>query len=139
VPLLLHEPEAGVIAAVHCGWRSIVVGIAEKTIDIMSREFSADPANIQAAIGPSAGQCCYEIGDDVACHLGCDTVVSRNGRKYADLKTELAHHLIDAGVTTAHVGCSDECTICNDSLFFSHRRDGTASGRMMGFIMLKGT
>lgn len=137
IPLLLYDPLTAVIGAIHCGWRSIVDGIAEKALDVMGDRFSTCPDTVIAAMGPSAGPCCYEVGDDVARLLHDGSVRHDNGRLFADLRAELCRRLVQAGVLPENIERFDDCTICNESRYFSHRRDGNNAGRMMGFIMLK--
>ncbi|MBN1291648.1 MAG: peptidoglycan editing factor PgeF [Candidatus Latescibacteria bacterium] len=137
VPLLLNDPVRNIIAAVHCGWKPITSGIAEKCVQIMTEEFSVKPESILAAIGPSAGKCCYEVGLDVAEHLKPEAICKHDSRLHADLKKELWLRLVDTGLIAQHIDVSNECTICNEGLFYSYRRDGIQSGRMLGFIKMK--
>ena len=65
VPILLADEAAGVIGALHAGWRGTVAGIASVGVEKMI-ELGADPSRIVAAIGPSIGVCCYAVGDDFA-------------------------------------------------------------------------
>jgi len=136
-PLLLFDPERRVAAAVHCGWRSITAGIAEKTVRLMRERCGSNTAAVAAAIGPAAGACCYEVGNDVAGLLDSSSVVERDGALHADLKNELRIRLLGAGLASDAIETVPDCTICAPDLFFSHRRDGDRSGRQMGFIMIR--
>lgn len=137
IPLLLHDPVQNVVGAIHCGWRPIVAGIAEKALAIMKEHFGTDPETVAASMGPAAGPCCYEVGDDVAGELHPGSLINRNGTVFADLKAELSRRLVDAGVGKNNLEVFADCTICNESLYYSFRRDGINSGRMLGFIMVK--
>jgi len=119
LPIALLAPEA--VAMLHAGWRGLHAGVIEEGLEAM-RELGA--THIQAAIGPGAGACCYEVGDEVRQALGT------SGRT-ADLKAIAAERLAAGGVERIHdVGL---CTICSDpGLFFSHRRDGGVTGRQAG-------
>jgi YfiH family protein len=66
VPILLADQKNKAVAAIHSGWRGTAARIAEKTLGKMRMEFGTDPADIVGAIGPAIGQCCYEVGEDVA-------------------------------------------------------------------------
>ncbi|HTZ72502.1 MAG TPA: peptidoglycan editing factor PgeF [Candidatus Aquilonibacter sp.] len=66
VPILLADPKRRAIAAIHSGWRGTVQRIAQKTLGRMQMQFGTRPADVIAAIGPCIGQCCYEVGSDVA-------------------------------------------------------------------------
>jgi YfiH family protein len=119
LPIALIAP--GAVAMLHAGWRGLAEGIVEEGVAAM-RELGA--TEIQAAIGPGAGPCCYEVGEEVAGAFGQPA-----GR--LDLKASAAERLRAAGVATVHD--AGLCTICSDpSLFFSHRRDGGLTGRQAG-------
>lgn len=66
VPILLADTKNRAVAAIHSGWRGTLRRIAEKTLGRMRMEFGTRPEEVIAAIGPSIGQCCYEVGSDVA-------------------------------------------------------------------------
>ena len=66
VPVLLFEPEKRVVAAVHAGWRGTAANIVVETVRVMQENFGCDPQRVVAAIGPSIGKCCCEVGEEVA-------------------------------------------------------------------------
>lgn len=66
VPILLADTKQRAIAAIHAGWRGTVRRIAAKTLGRMQMEFGTHPQDVVAALGPSIGRCCYEVGEDVA-------------------------------------------------------------------------
>jgi YfiH family protein len=66
VPILLVDTERRAVAAVHAGWRGTLARVVAKTVGRMRLEFGTRPADIVAAIGPAIGQCCYEVGPEVA-------------------------------------------------------------------------
>jgi YfiH family protein len=122
----------GAVAMLHAGWRGLAAGIVAEGVRAM-RELGCD-GPFEAAIGPGAGGCCYEVGDEVHREFaGYDGRV-RRGRNL-DLKAIAREQLEAAGVRTVHdVGL---CTICSDqSLFFSHRRDRGVTGRQAGLAWL---
>lgn len=137
VPVLMYDPYQRAVGAIHCGWRPIVDDILERALGMLRAEWNSRPEDIFVALGPSAGSCCYEIGDDVIERLAPSSVLNRNGRRYADLQGEITSRLRSAGVGKDHIEPIPHCTICNHALYFSHRRDGVLSGRMMGYIFLK--
>jgi YfiH family protein len=116
----LVAPGGGRVATVHAGWRGLVAGVLEAAAERVGPGFSA-------AVGPGAGPCCYEVGEDVAARLrarfGDDVVL---GRK-ADLALCAQRALERSGA--AAVVTARLCTICDAEWFHSHRRDGSASGR----------
>ena len=106
-------------AVVHAGRVGILAGVLEAAVRTLG-------APLAAAIGPAAGPCCYEVGEDVAApyrrRFGVSVLRARN----VDLPQAAERTLRGAGVR--HVDRVDLCTICNPDLFFSHRRDGTPRG-----------
>lgn len=66
VPILLADKKHHAVAAIHAGWRGTLSRIAEKTLGRMKMEFGTRPEDVVAALGPSIGRCCYEVGSDVA-------------------------------------------------------------------------
>jgi purine-nucleoside/S-methyl-5'-thioadenosine phosphorylase / adenosine deaminase len=131
LPIALAGP--GAVAMLHAGWRGLADGIVAAGIDAM-RELGAD-APLQAAIGPGAGPCCYEVGEDVHAAFADQGLDIRSGRNL-DLKAIAREQLQRAGVEEVHdLGM---CTICGDpTLLFSHRRDGGITGRQAGVVWLK--
>jgi YfiH family protein len=123
---------AGAVAMLHAGWRGLAAGIVAEGVRAV-RALGVD-GPIEAAIGPGAGGCCYEVGEEVHREFAGYRDWVRHGRNL-DLKGIARHQLERAGVAAVHdVGL---CTICSDeSLFFSHRRDHGVTGRQAGLAWL---
>lgn len=121
---------AGGVAMLHGGWRGLAGGIVAAGVGAV-RALGADGA-LEAVIGPGAGGCCYETGDEV--RQAFAAYGAGRGR-LLDLKAVAAAQLREAGVAVVHdVGL---CTICAPAgRLFSHRRDGPATGRQGGFAWL---
>jgi polyphenol oxidase len=137
VPILLFDPIQKAIAAVHAGWKGTAKEITRRAVEKMQVEFESDPKNILAYIGPCAAVCCYEVGLDVAVKFNINSVPYERRRIFIDLKKENAAQLLQQGVKEESIEISPHCTICENEVFHSHRRDGKNSGRMMAFICLK--
>jgi YfiH family protein len=118
----------GAVAALHGGWRGLAAGIAGEGVAAL-RELGAE-GPVQAALGPSARGCCYEVGEEV--HAAFEGFDARVGERNLDLVKVATQQLRDAGVEQIHdVGL---CTMCWFGLFFSHRRDGGVTGRQAGVV-----
>jgi purine-nucleoside/S-methyl-5'-thioadenosine phosphorylase / adenosine deaminase len=123
LPIALARP--GRVGMLHAGWRGLAGGIVAESV----RAFGGEPP-LAAAIGPGAGPCCYEAGEEVHAAFADLGPSVRRGRN-ADLKAVAAARLREAGVDEVHDTAL--CTICGDpELFFSHRRDGGLTGRQAG-------
>jgi YfiH family protein len=122
----------GAVAVLHAGWRGLASGLLESGVEAVRGLGAGEP--LVAAIGPGAGPCCYEVGEDVHSAFAGLGEVARAGRNL-DLKGIARTRLEQAGVREVHdVGL---CTICADSgLFFSHRRDRGVTGRQAGLAWL---
>ena len=141
-PILLFDPVRKAIGAVHAGWRGTAQGIAAKAVDAMVQEFGCVRENIQAAIGPSIGKCCFETDWDVPQSmldaLGPKAVtafVQKGEKYYVDNKFCNALWLQRAGVGGLDI--SPDCTKCRPDRYWSHRNHGGERGSMAGIIMLK--
>jgi YfiH family protein len=122
----------GAVALVHAGWRGLDAGVVARGVDAVRSLASDGP--LVAAIGPGAGRCCYEVGDEVRAVFESYGDGVRAGRNL-DLKAIARMQLEAAGVQSVHD--VELCTICSDpSLFFSHRRDHGVTGRQGGLAWL---
>ena len=143
VPVLLHDPRKRVVAAIHAGWRGAVAGIVTKTLRLMAVRFGSMQSDLRVSIGPSAGPCCYEVDNPVLDQLRVglpdwESVVSdHQGHKARlDLKALIRKQVEGAGVPLSSVSSVNLCTICQDQLFYSYRREGRVNGTMVSGITL---
>lgn len=144
VPILLHDPVNGVVAALHAGWQGTVGNIAGKGVEAMVSIFGCDKKDIRAAIGPAISGCCYEVDAPVrdafkkagaAWELFAKE--QGDGKWLLDLAAANRRLLTDAGLGSGQIEAAELCVCCNQGLFFSYRRDGGDTGRQVGFIMLE--
>jgi YfiH family protein len=131
IPILLVDEEYRAVAAVHAGWRGTVQGIAPRAVRRMREEFGTRSAQLQAAIGPGIGKCCYEVGADVAAQFG------ESGPAHIDLAETNCRQLIEAGIPESRIYLANLCTKCGAGDFHSYRRDKERSGRMLSFAGIK--
>ncbi len=121
LPVVLGAPRA--VVALHAGWRGLLAGLIEEGVRVLGGACGASDA--VAIIGPGAGVCCYEVGEEVHAAFGG---IHRDGSRI-DLKAIARERLLASGV--AEVRDLGLCTIC-DERFFSHRREGERAGRQAG-------
>lgn len=127
VPLLFVDPVREVCGAAHAGWRGTAAGMASVVVSALRREFGSRPEDIHAAIGPSIGPCCYEVGEDVPASFHRHGLAPVMQGKRLDLWESTVRQLDRAGVKTIEV--AGLCTRCNTDRFFSHRGEGGVTGR----------
>ncbi|MGG3282803.1 peptidoglycan editing factor PgeF [Paenibacillus solani] len=152
VPLYFWDPVTRAVGLAHAGWKGTLGGIAEEIVRSMAAEYGSQPQHIHAAIGPSIGECCYEVDDRVMDHVrdsGNGLVISDevtksalyldkgDGKYMLNLKEINRHIMIKAGILAEHIECTSWCTSCNHDLFFSYRKDGGTTGRMASWIGMR--
>jgi len=135
VPLLLAAPGGRAVAAVHAGWRGTEARIGAEGARALAAAASVPVASLRAVLGPSIGPCCYQVGealaDRFAAAFGPGVVRREPGGPRLDLWAANRLALQQAGVTEVEV--LGRCTACEPARFFSHRRDGGRTGRMVAF------
>jgi YfiH family protein len=146
-PVLFADPEAGVVAAAHAGWRGAVDGVLEATVQRMTA-LGADPRRIHAAVGPCIAQASYEVGPEFPRPFlqqdpenGSFFIPSRReGRFMFDLPGYVVSRLQRLGLAAA--GHTKHDTCAEADLFFSYRRTTLAGekdyGRGLSVIALDG-
>ena len=142
VPILLCETKSGLIAAVHAGWKGTVKGIVANAIETMVDE-GADRCGIEAVVGASICQRCFEVGDEVVAEFAkrafsLNDIVWRNpvtGKAHIDLAEANRWLMESAGVPNANISLSGLCTKCEPQRFFSARTLGINSGRILSAII----
>lgn len=129
VPVLLADPYAKVVAAVHAGRQGARDGVVLATLEAMATR-GARPDRVEALLGPAVCGQCYEVPlemqADVERHLPGTACRTRTGSTGLDLRTGLWRQLADAGV--ARIGVDPRCTV-EDTQLYSYRRDGV-TGRI---------
>jgi len=137
VPVLFADAEKRVVAVAHAGWRGTVAEIARRTVERMRQEFGSDPRRIYAAIGPSIGPCCFEVGSEVARQF-VPYFPNAARATHVDLKETNARQLLEMGMNPDHIDVSSLCTMCETERFHSFRRDKQMAGRMISAIGIQG-
>lgn len=139
VPIILYDPVKKVVASAHAGWRGTAAKIASKTVEKMVEEYSSDPKDIIALIGPCIGQCCFEVKEDVREKILSTVGESKQAFVHdnmcVDLKLVNKFQLLDSGVVKIDV--SEYCTSCQSELFFSYRKENGNTARHSAVVMLK--
>jgi YfiH family protein len=136
VPVLLADPVAGVVSAVHAGRVGARIGVLPAALVAM-KDAGAQINRVEVLLGPSICGQCYEVPPemqaDVEAHLPGSASKTRSGKTGLDLRAGLWEQLAAVGV--AKIGIDPRCTMEDRSLF-SHRREGT-TGRLAGLIWVE--
>lgn len=133
VPVVLADPDAGVIGAVHSGRPGMVLDIATRTVEVMREHGATD---ITAWIGPHVCGACYEVPqrmqDEVVALVPASLATTSWGTPALDIGAGVRSQLEAAGVAVVEVGgCTRE-----DEGLHSYRRDGAAAGRFAGLVWM---
>lgn len=140
VPVLLADRESGAVCAVHSGWKGTVANAAGAGVRAL-RALVGGRGDLLSAIGPHIERCCFEVGEDVggalarASSAGPEALVGGDQKQKvkADLRMIVRAQLGAEGVTAIDDVLG--CTMCRPDLFFSYRRDGARSGRLLSAIV----
>ncbi|SDT39185.1 conserved hypothetical protein [Paenibacillaceae bacterium GAS479] len=153
VPLYFWDPVRRAAALAHAGWKGTVLEIGRETIEAMGSSYGCKPENIRTAIGPSIGDCCYEVDENVLSRVRplleelrqadveafAEVITdSTPGHGFLNLKELNRQIMIKAGILPMHIELSEWCTGCRRDLFFSHRMEGGRAGRMASWIGMEG-
>jgi YfiH family protein len=151
VPILIADRESGAVAAVHAGWRGTCAGAVGAAVGALGVEFGSRPADLVAAIGPSIGVCCYEVGPELVDAFAAagyerhlidrwftSTPPPRGSRAHNPLRLDVAganrDQLILAGVPEEQVHLSGLCTAMHLDVLTSYRVEKEKAGRLVAAI-----
>jgi YfiH family protein len=139
-PVLIADPEAGVIGCSHAGWRGALAGVIEATVLAMTG-LGARREAMCAAIGPCIAQASYEVGPDMLARFRSEdpgseplfAAVAGSDRLLFDLKGYVLRRLVAAGIADRTALPDD--TLADEARFFSARRTRRAGGERFGLLL----
>jgi polyphenol oxidase len=146
-PVLIADPEARIVAAVHAGWRGALAGVVDAAVEAMT-SLGADPSRIRAAVGPCIGPRSYEVGLEflqafAASDLDNERFFAPGAqpeKRLFDLPGYVLSRLAAAGVS--HAEWIGRDTLTEEDRFFSNRRavhrGESDYGRLLSAISLDG-
>lgn len=149
VPVFLYDGEHHAVSVVHAGWRGTVAQIVSKALATMNKKYGTDVSCVKAVIGPSISVDAFEVGDEVYqafadAKFPMETIAMRYpasdgvGEKWhLDLWSANRHLMLGSGVPDENITVSGVCTHRQYERFFSARRMGVKSGRILNGIMIK--
>jgi polyphenol oxidase len=148
VPVMVVDVAKRAVGVFHAGWRGTLARIVERGVDAMRAEYGTRPEDLVAAVGPSIGECCYVVGEEVRAgfesglgYLGelfreLDGTEETGRQWRLDLWEANRRQLVGAGVSPERVVVVGECTGCavfdsGEKRYFSHRVERGVAGRML--------
>lgn len=138
----LCDPVNRAIGLAHAGWKGTYKRIAQRLAERMHDEFSSEPENLIAALGPCICQNCFEVdeslADDFVREFSCEELKKsgKKGKAFVDIEAALAIQLADAGVKAENISSMGLCTFERSDILYSYRRDKGLTGAMIGYLKL---
>ncbi|MBC8366438.1 polyphenol oxidase family protein [bacterium] len=143
-PLILataHGAKGWAVGAAHASWRGTVARVSEAMLEALLDLCQGEAASVTAAIAPSAGPCCYEVGEELR-EQALDALGSsgesfferRDGSLYFDLWAANRAQMLAVGCRPEKVSVAAHCSMCRNEDFPSWRKEGKAAGRMAALI-----
>jgi YfiH family protein len=143
VPVLIADPVHRAVAVFHAGWRGTVAAIVEQGVQHLCDTYASAPEDLLAAIGPSIGPCCYEVGEEVRTRFDASFPYAADlfHDSHLDLWQSNRHQLESAGLPSTNITVLAQCTACARTPngrrnFFSYRTEQGLTGRMMTAIAI---
>lgn len=144
LPLVMTEKKKGLIGISHQGWKGTLKKLAVKMVDEFIKH-GAEKKLIEIAMGPSIGMCCYDIDEERRVYFLEEfekyedkILFSRGDHYHLNLPVLNYLQLVDAGIQPKNIDYFPFCTLCDQSRFFSFRREKSKDfSRMFNFIMKK--
>jgi len=134
LPIFFAEPRRGVVGLAHVGWRGLAVSLPARMVAAFRHVYHVPAEALCVAIGPAIRACCYEVGPEFAARFG-PFVQERLARRTCDLIGATLAQLRQCGVAAAQVWDTRQCTACGPARWYSLRREGPATGRLVSFIL----
>ncbi|MCX5782366.1 MAG: peptidoglycan editing factor PgeF [Elusimicrobia bacterium] len=129
IPIFLSSKSVPVIGIIHAGWRGLEKKIIEEAIKIFIEDFKVHPKDIFATLGPHIQKCCYEVSKELKSIFGLNEKENK-----LNLSSVAVKQLKEAGVKK--ISLNKHCTCHEPDMFFSYRREKTAS-RMMSLAVIE--
>jgi YfiH family protein len=139
LPIFIYAPRMGIVAIVHAGWRGVVQNIITKTLDVLLNQPGAIAADFFVAIGPGLQKECFEVRSDVHNQFP-EKFLNRHhdtSKRLLNLSGYVNQQFLSMDIPEKQIYVHRDCTKCNRGHYYSFRRDGKKSGRMMGIIGLR--
>lgn len=142
IPIIIYDPEHHAAGVVHSGWRGTVANITGRVVTSMQRAYQSNPEMLKAVIGPGISLKNFEVGDEVYeafsdAGYPMEQISRKEQKWHIDLWACCRLQLEATGIKAENIEESGICTYDEVEDYFSARRLGIASGRILTGIVLK--
>lgn len=127
VPVVMIDKKNKAIGVAHAGWKGTYAEISKNTISLMKKEYGTDPKDLVCVIGPSIGECCYEVSEDLYLKFkdkfkeAEDICSIEDSKFFLNLWNINKYSLVNEGVLESNITSMNICTNCNSDTFYSYR------------------
>ena len=136
LPVFFVDPVRRVVALAHVGWRGLKAALPQRVVAALRHTHHSAVSQLHVAIGPAIRACCYEVGPEFCSAF--EPFVRRQGnRLMCDLVGAAIDQLRRCGISSKHVVDCQRCTACETQRWFSLRREGPTTGRLVSFIQVR--
>lgn len=143
LPVLIADTKTGSVAAIHAGWRGTAGRITERTVADLMQTHGVNPRTSIAALGPAACAECYEVGEEVIERYKKEFGYWRRllvnfkegGKAHLDIRAANVQQLAFCGFSEDHIHVADYCTMHQNDLFFSYRKEGNRQASSVGRLL----
>ncbi len=148
VPIVFLDEKNLAIGVSHAGWRGSYGNIVKNTLDEMKKNYSTQPCDVKAIIGPSIGKCCYNVGDDLIEKFSKlisstqlmdkykDIYIMDDDKLFLDLWKVNEILMLDAGLRKENIINLEICTSCSCENFFSYRKNDKTDKRIGTLVQI---
>lgn len=143
LPVLIADTKSGAVAGIHAGWRGTAGRITERTIADLMLSGGVNPRDCIAALGPTACAECYEVGEGVIERYKSEFGYWRNllvnfkenGKAHLDIRAANVQQLMFCGFSEDRIHVAEFCTMHQNELFFSYRKEGRGLPSQVGRLL----
>ena len=136
LPIFFADPERLIVGLAHAGWRGLAAQLPVRMVAAFRHAYHSPVSALHVAIGPAIRSCCYEVGPEFQALFG-PHVRTDGQRRMCDLIGVAIEQLLGCGVPRERITDSGCCTACDAERWFSLRREGPMTGRLISFVLVK--
>ena len=134
MPIFFAHQSSPFYGVVHAGWKGLTKGILKGTSTFFT-EHKLKLNEIDIYIGPSIQKCCFEVSKDIIDKFPSWSIrPKRSGKFMVNLQKIAFEELRSIGFDKKRIKINSDCSFCKKNNYYSYRRDGEKTGRMIGVI-----
>tara|TARA_Y100000768_G_scaffold92641_1_gene66937 strand:+ start:136 stop:801 length:666 start_codon:yes stop_codon:yes gene_type:complete len=134
MPIFFAHQSRFFYGVVHAGWKGLTKGILKYSSTFFTKhKLRLDEIDIY--IGPSIQKCCFEVSKDIIDKFPSWAIrPKKSGKFMVNLQKIASEELRSIGFEKKRIKINSDCSFCKKNSYYSYRRDGKKTGRMIGVI-----